>query len=125
MNSCEVGSLDMSGNQVIEPRRKTGVATQPREFAGGDHTTPTSFSQGLLDNIAGGGFRGRHIGDAAERASQSESAPEFDVLFVEIGAMKHQHVRGLGSAPKSVRDGHVEFGWIHIRELMDAKRGLV
>lgn len=84
MNSCEVGSLDMSGNQVIEPRRKTGVATQPREFAGGDHTTPTSFSQGLLDNIAGGGFRGRHIGDAAERASQSESAPEFDVLFVEI-----------------------------------------
>jgi hypothetical protein len=39
--------------------------------------------------------------------------------------MKHQHVRGLGSAPKSVRDGHVEFGWIHLRELMDAKRGLV
>ena len=103
-------SSGVSGDQFIEPRLKTDGSAKLREFAGGDHSTPTPFSQGLLDNFAGGGFRGRHISDATERTSHGESVPEFDILLVEIGTMNHQHVRGFGSSPKSVRDGHVELG---------------
>jgi len=59
------------------------VVAQLRDFPCGNHSTPPPFNQGLLDNVAGGGFRRRQICDGSERASHGESLPGFDVLYIE------------------------------------------
>jgi hypothetical protein len=79
-----VASFGVHDQQFIEPLWKKSIAAQLRDFPRGNYSPPPPFSQGLLDNVAGGGFRRREIGDGSERASHGESLPWFDVLFIEI-----------------------------------------
>lgn len=78
------GRLHLVFRASIALNRRGKYALRPRsEISRAVHSTPTPFSQGLLDNLAGGGIRRRQIGESSEGAGYSETLPLFHILGVE------------------------------------------
>ena len=99
-------------SSVPRPPQDRDEALDVVRVSGPSSVTPADTSEEL---------GARHIGDGTKGTSHRETLPLFDILLVKICAVQHQYLRGFCPSSKSGRNGHVEFGRVHIREFMDAE----
>ena len=65
------------------------------------------------------------IKNRAERTRVLEARPNLNVGLRKIAVMEDKHTGNIAVAPEAFRNSHVNFGWVQVRQFVQAERRLV
>ena len=84
-----------------------------------------SLSEGLTQKSMLNAIGFDQIQDGPEGSRIPETLRHLDVLDGQIRIMQHQNSGDLAVPPEVGRDGHVQLGWIQVRQLIQTQSGLM